>query len=69
MKRCAFIFENNEWRLISGLTIGDVALLRRRGAIILHQTIRRYGDEIHKNWVSDSGKVVVRRIETLEKKP
>ena len=69
MKRCAMLLEWNpelkkeEWRIIHNPTIGDIYNLRNRGAIILRQVVRRYGKEIHKDWVTDAGQLVVSRID------
>jgi hypothetical protein len=72
MKRCAAILEWNplsnkeEWRIINNPTIGDIHSLRNKGAIIMRQIIRRYGNEIHKDWVVDSGTIVTSRIDFLK---
>ena len=72
MKRCAAILEWNplsnkeEWRIINNPTIGDIHSLRNKGAIIMRQIIRRYGNEIHKDWVVDSGAIVTSRIDFLK---
>lgn len=71
MKRCAAILERNqetgkeEWRFINNPTIGDIYSLRQRGAIIMRQLVERCGNEIHKRWVTDSGRVVVHRTDYL----
>lgn len=71
MKRCAAIFEWNhltkkeEWRFINNPTIGDIYCLRQKGAIIMRQIIERHGNEIHKYWVTDSGRVIVHRTDYL----
>jgi len=71
MKRCAAILERNqdtgkeEWRIIDNPTIGDIYNLRQRGAIIMRQLVERCGNEIHKRWVTDSGRVVVHRTDYL----
>lgn len=64
-KRCAAVLEldpktNREtYRIINDPTIGEIRSLRRRGAIILHQTSIRYGNIIHKVWRADNGRPVV----------
>lgn len=73
MKRCACLLETKdingikveEWRIIDNPSIGDIRSLRRKGAIILRQVIHNYGLEIHKDWVSDYGAVVVSRIDFI----
>jgi len=71
MKRCAAILEKNqetgkeEWRIINNPTIGDIHSLRQRGAIIMRQVVERYGNEVHKYWVTDSGRVVTHRTDYL----
>jgi len=71
MKRSAAILEWNqktnkeEWRIIDNPTIGDIYSLRQKGAIIMRQIIERHGNEIHKYWVTDSGKIVVHRTDYL----
>lgn len=71
MKRCAAILEKNqrtgkeEWRIINNPTIGDIHNLRQRGAIIMRQVVERFGNEIHKTWVTDSGIAVVHSTEYL----
>jgi len=71
MKRCAAILERNqetgkeEWRFIHNPTIGDIHNLRQRGAIILRQLVERFGNEVHKKWVTDSGVVVVHSTDYL----
>lgn len=71
MKRCAAILERNqetgkeEWRIIDNPTIGDIYNLRQRGAIIMRQLVERCGNEIHKRWVTDSGRVIVHRTDYL----
>lgn len=57
--------KKEEWRLIENPTIGDIRSLRNKGAIILRQIVKRYGREVHKDWVSDNGRVVVSRIDFL----
>ncbi len=71
MKRCAAILEWNptsnkeEWRIIDNPTIGDIHSLRKKGAIIMRQIVRRLGNEIHKDWVTDNNKIVISRIDFL----
>lgn len=72
MKTCAAILEWNplnnkeEWRFINNPTIGDIRNLRRKGAIIMRQIIHRYGNEVHKDWVVDSGAIVTSRIDFIK---
>jgi hypothetical protein len=71
MKRCAAVLERNqetgkeEWRFYHNPTIGDIRRLRQRGAIVMRQLVERYGNEVHKRWVTDSGVVVVHRTDYL----
>ncbi len=71
MKRSAGILEldpktNKEvWRIINNPTIGDIRSLRQKGALIMRQVIERHGNEIHKYWVTDSGRVVIHRTDYL----
>lgn len=71
MKRCAAILEKNqengkeEWRFYHNPTIGDIHSLRQRGAIIMRQLVERFGNEVHKRWVTDSGTVVVHSTDYL----
>lgn len=71
MKRCAMLLEWNpetrreEWRIIENPTIGDIRSLRNKGAIILRQVVTRHGNEIHKEWTADNGRVAVIRIDFL----
>ncbi len=71
MKRCAAILERNqetgreEWRIINNPTIGDIHNLRQRGAIIMRQVVERFGNEVHKKWVTDSGAVVTHSTDYL----
>ena len=64
IKHCgAFIVINElnqeEWRIASHPTIGDLRLLRQRGAVILHRITQRFGNEIRKTWITDTGIPVV----------
>lgn len=71
MKRCAMLLEKNpttgreEYRIINNPTIGDIYSLRQKGAIILRQIVQRYGNEVHKTWVTDAGIPVVVSIDFL----
>lgn len=65
MKRCAAILVKGEWVIINDPTIGDIYRLRQRGAIIMRLVVHRYGNEIHSDWTTESGRVVTSRIDFL----
>ena len=77
MKRSAAILVDEEynvlghraskkvWKIINNPTIGDIHSLRQKGAIIMRQIIERHGNEIHKYWVTDSGRALTHTTEYL----
>ncbi len=69
MRRCAALLVVNpetnqkEWKLFHNPTIGDLYLLRNKGAIIMRQTISKYGNGTIKFWITDMGTIVIERID------
>lgn len=69
-ERCAAVLETNEkgqqeWRIISNPTIGDIHNLRNRGAIIMRQLVERHGNQVDRTWITESGMPVVTSTEFL----
>lgn len=66
MKRSAALLIKGKYVIYENPTIGDIAKLRREGAIIMYQTVRCTGKQIYKQWVTDDGMVVTERIDNVQ---
>ena len=69
-KRCAALLVTNEkgqeeWRIYSNPTIGEIQSLRRKGAIIMRQVVERHGNQIDRTWITDHGLSVIVSTEFL----
>jgi hypothetical protein len=63
-KRCAMLLLPNEkgqeeWRIYSNPTIGEIQSLRRKGALILRQVVERHGNQVDRTWITDNGLPVI----------
>jgi hypothetical protein len=65
MKRCAALLVKGNWVIYENITIGDAYRLRNCGAVIMRQLVHCTGKQIHKQWVTDSGMVVMERIDNV----
>jgi hypothetical protein len=63
MIHCAYLYIDKRWIQYDNQSDEEVAHLRSRGAVIMHQVVQRIGNNVYKTWVSDAGTPIIERTD------